>query len=68
MFTRFWNTTKIMINIVIPMAGAGKKFLDAGFSFPKPLIDIKGKPMIQWVVENINTDAKFFDTPLDFHQ
>ena len=30
-----------------------------GYSFPKPLIDINGKPMIQWVTENINAEAKF---------
>jgi len=47
------------LNIVIPMAGAGKRFADAGYSFPKPLIDIKGKPMIQVVVENLNIDANY---------
>lgn len=47
------------LRIVIPMAGEGKAFKSAGYSFPKPLIDINGKPMIQWVVENINVDGKF---------
>lgn len=47
------------MNILIPMAGAGSRFEKAGFSFPKPLIDVKGKPMIQWVVENIGIDAKY---------
>src|SRR3989344_3080741 len=55
------------LRVVIPMAGAGKKFLEAGFSFPKPLIDIKGKPMIQWVVENVNVDAKFVFIVLKEH-
>lgn len=41
------------LNIVIPMAGAGSRFRDAGYSFPKPLIDVGGKPMIQVVVENL---------------
>ena len=27
-----------MLNIVVPMAGAGQRFIDAGYSFPKPLI------------------------------
>lgn len=31
---------------LIPMAGAGQRFLDAGYSTPKPLIPIDGKPMI----------------------
>lgn len=35
------------------MAGNGQRFKDAGYVLPKPLIDIKGKPMIQRVVENI---------------
>jgi HAD superfamily hydrolase (TIGR01509 family) len=47
------------LRIVIPMAGEGKSFKAAGYDFPKPLIDIKGKPMIQWVVENINVEGKF---------
>lgn len=37
-----------MINIVIPMAGEGKRFRDAGYTVPKPFIDIRGKPMIVW--------------------
>lgn len=47
------------LRIIIPMAGEGKSFQKAGFTFPKPLIDIQGKPMIQWVVENVNVDGKF---------
>ena len=40
------------------MAGAGSRFEEAGYTFPKPLIDVNGKPMIQVVVENINIDAQ----------
>ncbi len=47
------------LRIVIPMCGEGKRFKELGYSFPKPLIDINGKPMIQWVTENINAEAKF---------
>jgi HAD superfamily hydrolase (TIGR01509 family) len=39
------------LNVLIPMAGAGSRFQQAGYTFPKPLIDLKGKPMIQLVVE-----------------
>lgn len=42
-----------ILNMVLPLAGAGSKFIQAGYSFPKPLIDIEGKPMIQLVTENI---------------
>lgn len=31
---------------LIPMAGAGKRFLDAGYATPKPLIPVGGKPMV----------------------
>lgn len=42
-----------MLNIVIPMAGRGSRFSDAGYTDPKPLIPVHGKPMIQVVVENL---------------
>ena len=47
------------MNVLIPMAGAGSRFEKAGYTFPKPLIEINGKPMIQIVVENLNVDANF---------
>tara|TARA_B100000686_G_scaffold354186_1_gene463116 strand:- start:4894 stop:6267 length:1374 start_codon:yes stop_codon:yes gene_type:complete len=47
------------MNVLIPMAGAGKRFEEVGYSFPKPLIDVNGKPMIQVVVESLNIDAKY---------
>lgn len=42
------------LNVVIPMAGAGSRFMKAGFRAIKPLIDVLGKPMIQRVIENLN--------------
>tara|TARA_R110002020_G_scaffold25138_3_gene81925 strand:+ start:352 stop:1059 length:708 start_codon:yes stop_codon:yes gene_type:complete len=42
------------MNILIPMAGAGSRFEQVGYTFPKPLIEVEGKPMIQKVVENLN--------------
>jgi NDP-sugar pyrophosphorylase family protein len=42
-----------ILNIIIPMAGRGSRFKDAGYSFPKPLIDINGKTMIEMVVDNL---------------
>lgn len=43
---------KTMINIVIPMAGAGSRFAKAGYKKPKPFIDVLGKPMIAmcWII------------------
>lgn len=40
------------MNILIPMAGRGQRFKNAGYKLPKPLINVDGKPMIQRVVEN----------------
>jgi HAD superfamily hydrolase (TIGR01509 family) len=47
------------LNVLIPMAGAGSRFEQAGYTFPKPLIEVKGKPMIQVVVENLNLEANY---------
>lgn len=47
------------MNVLIPMAGAGARFEKAGYTFPKPLIDVRGKPMIQWVVESLNMKANY---------
>jgi len=52
-----WQGGKM--NVLIPMAGAGTRFQQAGYTFPKPLIDVEGKPMIQVVVDNLNIDATY---------
>jgi HAD superfamily hydrolase (TIGR01509 family) len=52
-----WRDKKL--NVLIPMAGAGSRFEQAGYTFPKPLIEVKGKPMIQVVVDNLNIKANY---------
>ena len=47
------------MKILIPMAGEGSRFAKEGYTFPKPLIDVDGKPMIQKVIENLNFTAEF---------
>lgn len=42
-----------MLNIVVPMAGAGSRFSKAGYKDPKPLISVNGVPMIQLVINNL---------------
>lgn len=47
------------MKIVIPMAGKGSRFLDAAssdpeYKKPKPLIKIKGKPMIVWAIQSLS--------------
>lgn len=42
-----------MLNIVMPMAGRGSRFRDAGYALPKPLIPVLGQPMARVVIENL---------------
>ncbi|KKR03321.1 MAG: Nucleotidyl transferase [Parcubacteria group bacterium GW2011_GWF2_39_13b] len=57
------------LNILIPMAGGGKSFTEAGYTFPKPLIDIGGKTMIEVVINNLRSqgDHKFIFVCLREH-
>ena len=44
------------MRVIMPMAGNGQRFFDAGYNLLKPLIDIKGKPMFIRVVDNLGLD------------
>ncbi|MGX2971481.1 glycosyltransferase family 2 protein [Helicobacter sp. T3_23-1059] len=59
-----------MLNIVIPMAGLGSRFTNAGFTTPKPFIKV-GKaqtPMIECVLQNLSTpQARFYLIALKSH-
>ena len=46
-----------LVNVIIPMAGEGSRFSKDSFVLPKPLISVDGKPMIQWVLENLTADG-----------
>jgi HAD superfamily hydrolase (TIGR01509 family) len=52
-----WKDSRL--NVLVPMAGAGSRFAQQGYTFPKPLIEVNGKPMIQVVVENLNIEAHY---------
>ena len=52
-----WKDSRL--NVLVPMAGAGSRFTQQGYTFPKPLIEVNGKPMIQVVVENLNIEAHY---------
>jgi NDP-sugar pyrophosphorylase family protein len=41
-----------MLKIIIPLGGSSELFSSAGYFYPKPLIEVKGKPMIEFVLEN----------------
>tara|TARA_R110000796_G_scaffold107381_1_gene218146 strand:- start:5731 stop:6447 length:717 start_codon:yes stop_codon:yes gene_type:complete len=47
------------MKVLIPMAGEGSRFVKEGYTFPKPLIGVQGKPMIQRVVENLDFDCEY---------
>ena len=42
-----------MVNIVIPMAGRGRRFVEAGYLKPKPLIEVLGAPMFTWALKSL---------------
>jgi NDP-sugar pyrophosphorylase family protein len=42
-----------VLNIVMPMAGRGRRFAEVGYEKPKPLIPIHGRPMTEIVIENL---------------
>lgn len=39
------------IQLIIPMSGIGKRFIDVGYKEPKPLIEVDGYPIIKHVVD-----------------
>lgn len=56
-----------MLNIVIPMAGRGSRFEQAGYLLPKPLIDVAGTPMIKVVTDNLSLKGKYIFLVLKEH-
>lgn len=49
-----------MINVVIPMAGQGSRFVNAGYQTPKPFIEVNGTTLIELVLENLRlNDARY---------
>lgn len=55
------------MQVLIPMAGRGARFIQAGYTFPKPLIDVNGRPMIEVVVNNLDLDGKYIFLCLKEH-
>lgn len=39
--------------VVIPMAGRGSRFADQGVHTPKPLIEVRGRPMVAWALDGL---------------
>ena len=60
------------MNIMIPINGRGTRFREEGYTRPKPLINILGKPMLFWVLENLNLQPDInvfivYDSELDVY-
>ena len=47
------------MNIIIPMAGLGSRFKTSGYTVPKPLIPIEGKPMIQHAIDTLGIKGNY---------
>ena len=60
----------IMINVVIPMAGRGQRFIESGYTKPKPMINVCGVPMIERVIDSLtakNVKCNFIFIALQEH-
>mgnify|MGYP001329379671 FL=1 len=43
-------------NLLLPIAGKAQRFLDAGYTMPKPLILARNKHVIDWALESVNLE------------
>ena len=50
------------MHIIVPMSGIGKRFIDAGYKDPKPLIVIDGKPIIEHAKPSAGTPNRSAST------
>ena len=47
------------MHIIIPMSGIGKRFVEAGYRIPKPLIVVDEKPIIEHICNLFPDESKF---------
>lgn len=47
------------MNLVIPIASSSKFFNTEEYGYPKPLVEILGRPMIELVIENLTKDFQY---------
>lgn len=55
------------MQIIIPLSGIGKRFIEAGYTVPKPLIEVDGMPMIEHVVRLFPEEDNFLFICNDLH-
>ena len=52
----FYNHYKYIMIIIIPIGGIGQRFKDNGYKKPKALINLYGKSIISYLLDNLNID------------
>lgn len=56
------------LNVMLPMAGLGKRFAEAGYEVPKPFIDVAGMPMVERVLRNVPPHDSLYLLALEEHR
>ena len=68
-FSAVPRTHDCPLNVVIPMGGLGRnEFTNAGYPTPKPMIPVVGRPMLFWLLDNLDlrdTDAVWLGSKRD---
>ena len=55
------------MKVIIPMAGTGTRFVQAGYTDPKPLIKANGKRIINYILDSFDEDDEFVFICNDVH-
>ena len=42
------------MKIVVPAAGDARRFVEQGYTVPKPMVEIDNKPLIKWATDSID--------------
>ena len=48
------------MKIIIPMSGIGKRFVEAGYKDPKPLIKVENKTIIEHVINLFDKETSYY--------
>lgn len=49
------------IHLIMPMCGCGSRFAKEGFTLPKPLIQLQGKPFFYWATKSLSKLSNIMD-------
>jgi beta-phosphoglucomutase-like phosphatase (HAD superfamily)/dTDP-glucose pyrophosphorylase len=55
------------VNVLVPMAGRGQRFVNSGYTIPKPFIDVRGKSMVQVSIDSVGIPGKYVYCALQEH-